>query len=407
MSGSLASTAETDHPAQDAGSVVVAYDHLAATGALSPDPEQRRIASRLDALIATLAERRLAAKGSALGWLFARRRSAGPAVRGLYVWGGVGRGKTMLMDLFFDRAPVERKVRRHFHVFMADVHARIHLARRQLAQGVDRDPVDLVADALAAEMSLVCFDEFAVTDIADAMILGRLFSKLFDRGVVLVATSNVEPDRLYLDGINRGHFLPFITLLKQRTEVLHLGSDTDYRLGKLARAEVYVTPLGKAADQRMNTLWCGLTGAESGPGRVLDVAGRAVPVPVAIEGVARFSFEDLCARPLGAADYKAVADAFHTVFLDRVPVMSVENRNEAKRFITLIDTLYDEGIKLVVSAAAEPQALYRASSGHEAFEFDRTASRLIEMRSQSYIAAPRRERGPAPAAAGPFHGVET
>lgn len=369
-----------------------AYDHLAATGEITPDPAQRAVAERLDRLELELGEVRLASKQSSLGWLFARKKPADvPKVRGLYIWGGVGRGKTMLMDLFFERAPVEARRRQHFHVFMADVHARVHEARRQLAAGVDRDPVDIVAEALAREMRLICFDEFSVTDIADAMILGRLFGKLFERGVVLVATSNVEPDRLYDGGINRDHFLPFIRLLKVRTEVVHLGAATDYRMEKLGRAEVYLSPLGKEADLAMDRLWLRLTGAEAGAPRVLTVQGRPVEVPMASDGIARFDFADLCSKPLGASDYRAVADAFHTVFVDRVPTMDYDRRNEAKRFITLIDTFYDTGIKLVMSAAAEPDRLYRAKTGAEIFEFDRTASRLIEMRSDEWIAAPRRE----------------
>ena len=371
--------------------VVATYDRLAAEGAISPDPAQRTVAEKLDKLVIALSEKRLAAKGSALGWLFGRRKPADSAPRGLYVWGGVGRGKTMLMDLFYDIAPVDRKRRQHFHVFMADVHGRVFEARKALAAGADRDPVDIVADALAGELQLICFDEFSVTDIADAMILGRLFTKLFDRGVVLVATSNVEPDRLYEGGINRDHFLGFIALLKRRCEVVHLGSKTDYRLEKLGRAEVYHAPLGREADVAMDTLWRRLTGAEAGARRSLTVLGRTIDVPCAVEGVARFDFRDLCARPLGAADYQAIAAAFHTVFLDRVPVLDYERRNEAKRFITLVDTLYDEGVKLVLSAAAEPTRLYHARQGAEAFEFDRTASRLIEMRSDDYLAKPRRE----------------
>lgn len=369
------------------------YDRLAAEGAITPDPDQRAVALKLDRLLRDLSEKRLAAKGSSLGWLFSRRKpAAAPGARGLYVWGGVGRGKTMLMDLFFELAPVEAKVRRHFHVFMADVHERVHAARQAIAAGNGRDPVEQVADALAGEMSLICFDEFAVTDIADAMILGRLFAKLFDRGVTLVATSNVEPDGLYRDGINRDHFLPFIALLTERCEVLHLGSPTDYRLRALARADVWFSPLGRETDVAMARLFTRLTGAERGARRTLTVKGHTVEVPQACGSIARFSFEELCARPLGASDYRAIGETFETVFVERVPVLGYERRNEAKRFITLVDCFYDEGVKLVVSAAAEPTRLYQASQGAEAFEFDRTASRLIEMRSEAYLAAPRRER---------------
>jgi cell division protein ZapE len=383
--------ASSHHPSalRPPGPVVVAYDALAASGEIEPDPAQRAVASALDRLVLDLSEQRLAAKGSALGWLFSRK-SPPQGPRGLYVWGGVGRGKTMLMDLFFGLAPSAKKRRLHFHAFMADVHERVFAARKALAAGTDRDPVEIVADALASDVQLLCFDEFSVTDIADAMILGRLFSKLFDRGIVLVATSNVEPGRLYEDGINRDHVLPFIALLKQRCEVVHLGAKTDYRLAKLGRAEVYVTPLGRDADRAVQHLWLRLTGAEHGAPRSLAVKGRAVPVPQAVDGIARFTFADLCAKPLGASDYRAIADRFHTVFVENIPALSAERRNEVKRFITLIDTLYDEGVKLVVSAATEPTALYWATEGSEAFEFARTASRLIEMRSEAYLTAPRR-----------------
>ena len=371
--------------------VVERYDQLAAAAEITPDPAQRAVAASLDRLLKSLSEARLAAKGSSLGWLFGRRRSLprqGP--RGLYIWGGVGRGKTMLMDLFFDLAAIEGKRRQHFHVFMGDVHARIFEARKAIAAGSSTDPVEVVAEAIAGEVRLICFDEFAVTDIADAMILGRLFTKLFDRGITLVATSNIEPHGLYRDGLNRALFLPFLALLEERCDVLNLASPTDYRMQKLGRSEVYVSPLGRVADVTLERLWMRLTGAERGPSRVLKVAGRDVRVPEAIEGVARFAFPDLCERPLGAADYRAIAEAFHTVFIEKVPLLAYQNRNEAKRFITLIDILYDEGVKLVLSAAAEPHLLYKAEQGTEAFEFDRTASRLIEMRSEAYLAQPRR-----------------
>ncbi|WP_075216574.1 cell division protein ZapE [Mongoliimonas terrestris] len=366
------------------------YDHKVAEGEITADPAQRAVANHLDRLHRSLSEERLASKKSALGWLFGRKAKAEPGPRGLYVWGSVGRGKTMLMDLFFQVVPVEKKRRQHFHVFMADVHERVFAARQALARGTDRDPVDLVADSLTDEVHLLCFDEFAVTDIADAMILGRLFTKLFERGVVLVATSNVVPDRLYHDGINRDHFVPFIRLLKERCEVVRLDAAVDYRLEKLDFADVYHAPIGPDADREMNALWGRLLGEAAEERRILSVKGRKLVVRRAGPGIARFTFEELCEQPLGAVDYQAIAAAFGTVLLEDVPVMSYERRNEAKRFITLVDTFYDEGIKLAVSAAAEPAALYHARQGAEAFEFDRTASRLTEMRSEAYLAAPRR-----------------
>ncbi len=373
-----------------AGGVADAYRGLVARGEIEDDPAQRALVARLDALAARLAESRLARKGSALGWIFGRK--AAEPVRGLYIHGDVGRGKTMLMDLFFGLAPVAERRRAHFHDFMADTHGRVHRMRQAIQDGSRKgdDPIVPVADAIADETRLLCFDEFAVTDIADAMILGRLFTRLFERGVVVVATSNVAPDDLYRDGINRGHFLPFVALLKAHVEVVRLAARTDFRLEKLSTAPVYVTPLGAAADAAMDAAWTRLTGVSRGNPTTLAVQGREVTVPQAEKGVARFRFEELCARPLGPGDYLAVAHAFHTVVIDRIPVMDEAKRNEAKRFITLIDALYDGHVKLVCSAAAEPDALYRAETGTEAFEFARTASRLVEMRSEDYLARPHR-----------------
>jgi cell division protein ZapE len=245
-----------------------------------------------------------------------------------------------------------------------------------------------VADALAEEAKLLCFDEFTVTDIADAMILGRLFGALFQRGVTVVATSNVEPDRLYEGGLNRALFLPFVAELKDRVEVLRLDSRTDFRLEKLGGASVYHVPADAAARDALDRAFTGLTGKPKGRPASIRVKGRDVVVPQEAAGVARFRFDDLCAQPLGASDFMALANTFHTIILDDIPVMGEANRNEAKRFITLVDTLYDAHVKLVASAAAEAQALYTATDGREAFEFDRTVSRLIEMRSSAYLALP-------------------
>ncbi|MBH0238691.1 cell division protein ZapE [Methylobrevis albus] len=366
--------------------VTGAYDALAAAGSISPDRAQRAVAHRLDALAAALKEAHLASKKSALGWLFGRKSGSGPSpIRGAYVWGSVGRGKTMLMDLFVGLAEEPKKRRVHFLEFMAEVHERIHAARK----AGEKDPVEVVAAAIAAEVRLLCFDEFSVTDIADAMILGRLFGKLFDRGLVLVATSNVAPDDLYRDGLNRGHFMPFVAMLKQRVDVLNLDSPTDYRLEKLGAGDVYLTPLGPETDAAFRARWRDATIAEPSPA-LLEVKGRKVRVPAAADGAARFSFDDLCVQPLGGLDYQAIVRAYHTVFVEHVPVMDRTRRNDAKRFILLIDTLYDTGTKLVVSAAAEPDGLYTDSSGTEGFEFARCASRLIEMRSDAYLASPRR-----------------
>ncbi|BCP55650.1 cell division protein ZapE [Kaistia sp. 32K] len=372
--------------------VADAYRELVASGTIEEDPAQRLLVGKLDALNARLAERRLARKSSALGWLFGKREAATPEIRGLYVHGDVGRGKTMLMDLFFERAAPQRKRRAHFNDFMADVHARIFRMREAIKAGEvsGEDPIPPVAEAIAAETQLLCFDEFTVTNIADAMILGRLFTQLFARGVVLVATSNVAPDDLYAGGLNRTLFLPFIDLLKTRVEVVRLAARTDYRHEKTSRAPVYLTPLGPESDAALDAAWLQLTSTSHGEASTLAVLGRDVYVPQAVDGVARFDFADLCAKPLGASDYLAIAHAFHTVIIDHIPVMGDARRNEAKRFITLIDALYDGHVKIVVSAAAEPAGLYTAEDGIEAFEFARTASRLTEMRSEEYLAQPHR-----------------
>ena len=366
--------------------VADAYDRLVASGEIGSDPAQVALVARLDALNAHLSARRLAHKSSSLGWLFGKRQRERDSVRGLYIHGSVGRGKTMLMDLFFAAAAPERKRRAHFNDFMADVHQRIFRAREAIKAGTIKgdDPIGPVADEIIAETELICFDEFSVTDIADAMILGRLFTRLFAAGIVMVATSNVAPDDLYRGGLNRDHFLPFIALLKQQTDVVELGARTDFRREKLERLPVYLTPLGPAADAGLDDAFARLTGGAEANPTTLSVLGRDLAVPRAAQGVARFDFADLCAKPLGPSDFLAIAHSFHTVMIDHIPVMDETRRNEAKRFITLIDALYDGQVRIVVSAAAEPDGLYRAGEGTEAFEFARTASRLTEMRSLDY-----------------------
>ena len=369
-------------------SISARYNTLVASGAVERDPAQVALVKRLDALAEALAGFRLARKTSALGWLFGKRNPAPP--QGLYVWGSVGRGKTMLMDLFFEALPVKRKRRVHFHAFMGDVHERIHAWREKLKAGTVRgdDPIAPVAEDLAEEAWVLCFDEFTVTDIADAMILGRLFTGLYARGVVVVATSNVEPDRLYEGGLNRALFLQFIELLKQRMAVVRLDARTDFRLEKLAGSPVFHTPADEKARQALDKAFRSLTGHARGAPVTLTVKGHPVEVPEAARGVARFGFADLCSKPLGAADYLSVAQHFHTVILDHIPRMTFDRRNEAKRFIILIDALYDSHVKLLASAEAEAPDLYEAETGREVFEFDRTVSRLIEMRSAEYLALP-------------------
>jgi cell division protein ZapE len=295
--------------------------------------------------------------------------------------------------VFHAAAPLAKKRRAHFNEFMGDVHDRIHVVRRRNGAG---DPTAVVAKAMAAEAQLLCLDEFSVTDIADAMILSRLFGELFAAGVTLVATSNTAPQELYRDGLNRGLFLPFIDMLERRCDVIALKGETDYRLEKLTAGEVYVAPLGAAATASLDATFRWLTGLDRGDGEILRVKARDILVPQAANGVARFAFADLCEAPLAAGDYLAIARAFHTMVIDGIPVIRPEQRDVAKRLILLIDTLYDHRVNLIVSAAAEPGELYRASSGDVAQAFKRTASRLVEMRSPAYLGAAHR----APAEAG-------
>ncbi|PZU82870.1 MAG: cell division protein ZapE [Chelatococcus sp.] len=371
-------------------SITARYAALVESGAIERDPAQVAVVKKLEALNEALAARRLARKGSALGWLFGKKPETAAPPKGLYVWGSVGRGKTMLMDLFFEAAPVARKRRVHFHEFLADAHGRIHDYRQKLKTGQvkEPDPIGPVAAELAAQAYLLCFDEFTVTDIADAMILGRLFTALFAAGVVVVATSNVEPSHLYENGLNRALFLPFIELLQTKVEVLKLDARTDFRLEKLGGAPVYQVPADAKAQAALDKAFRNLAGVAKGAPLTLDVKGHALAIPQAAGGVARARFSDLCAHAYGASDYIALAQRFHTLVLDDIPVMAPEQRNEAKRFIILIDTLYEHHVKLVASAAAEPQNLYAGTTGREAFEFDRTVSRLIEMRSDDYLALP-------------------
>jgi cell division protein ZapE len=371
-------------------SISVQYAARVAAGKIERDSAQEAVVAALARLETRIAEHRLARKSSSLGWLFATRARESEHIKGLYVYGEVGRGKTMLMDLFFAASPVARKRRVHFHEFMTEVHERIYALRQKakLGETNGEDPIALTAAAIAQETWLLCFDEFHVTDIADAMILGRLFKRLFELGVVVVATSNVPPSQLYMDGLNRALFLPFIALIEENMEIVPLQARTDFRLEKLAGTAVWYVPADRAADAALDQAWRRLTAGHAGEPQDLMVKGRTVHVPRASMGVARFPFHDLCQQPLAAVDYLKIAHEFHTIMIDHIPVMDYERRDEAKRFIILIDTLYDNAIKLIASAAAEPDALYRASDGFEAYEFNRTASRLIEMRSQAYLARP-------------------
>jgi cell division protein ZapE len=294
----------------------------------------------------------------------------------------------MLMDMFYELLPVRRKRRAHFNDFMGDVHDRIARQRQARKEGTvkEDDPIPPVAKALAEEATVLCFDEFSVTDIADAMILSRLFSSLFAEGVVLVATSNVAPDNLYRDGLNRSLFLPFIDTLKRNADVMTLDGPTDYRLEKIDRLSVYLTPLGPDTDARMDTIWRSMTQGATAHQENLTVKGRTVPVPVAAGRCARFEFADLCEKPLAAREYLAITDHYDSLLVDHVPVLDPTRRSATKRFILLVDTLYDRKVRAVFSAEVTPEKLYAGRPGTtEAFEFDRTVSRLIEMQSKEWL----------------------
>ncbi len=370
------------------------YAALIAADKIEADPGQAVLARHLAALERHLEQRRLARKSSSLGWLFGKREKTEAPLKGLYIYGEVGRGKTLLMDLFFESSAVRRKRRAHFHEFMADVHERVRVFRHKLKYGeiAGEDPIRLTADQIADETTLLCFDEFHVTDIADAMILGRLFSRLFEHGLVLVATSNIPPDELYAGGLNRALFVPFIHLLQDHVEVMQLDARTDYRLEKFADVTTWHVPADEDAEVALDIAWQRLTGALEGQPSDIRLHGRVLRVPEAAMGVARFSFGQLCQQPLGANDYLRLAHEFHTVIVDSIPIMHYEQRNAAKRFIIMIDTFYDNAVKLIASAAAEPSELYRAGDGYEVHEFKRTASRLIEMRSDGYLALPHGSR---------------
>lgn len=366
------------------------YQRLVDGGTIERDPAQIALIEKFSSLTEALKQFELASKKSSLGWLFAKSGPRTPP-KGIYIWGGVGRGKTMLMDLFFEESPIRAKKRFHFHAFMADVHERIHAQRVLIKQSKakDGDPIVPVADALSEDMKLLCFDEFYVVDIADAMILGRLFERFFENGVTLVATSNVDPDELYPDGLNRELFLPFIALLKNQVDVVELVARTDFRLEKLSQAKTYFAPLDQNADDGLDQAWLDLTGS-NGPGAPteIDMKGRKVIIPHTSQGVARASFDELCNTPLGAADYLAMAQLYHSFIVEDIPLLTQGSANAARRFINFIDALYNYRVKLIASAVDLPDKLYRAKSGNELFAFDRTVSRLIDMQSTDYLAQP-------------------
>ena len=350
------------------------YDRRVAEGQLRPDAAQRAVLPLLQSVRAGL-EAQAARKPGLLGGLFAK---APDPVKGLYLWGGVGRGKSMLMDLFHGETAITAKRRVHFHAFMQEIQHALNAARKT---GVD-DPIRPVADDIAARLRLLSFDEMQITDIADAMIVGRLFERMMEKGVTIVTTSNRVPDDLYKDGLNRVLFTPFIALLKDRMAVHELESETDYRQHRLTGAQVWFAPAGAASRAAIGTIWRELTGGDEAGTLALTVNGRTVTVPHFHNGVARASFWDLCARALGPADYLAIADAVKVLMIEDIPRMSSENYNEARRFVTLVDALYEAKVRLIGSAADAPERLYIEGAG--TFEFERTASRLREMQAADW-----------------------
>ncbi len=362
--------------------VIERYEALVASGELRTDPEQAAAAMRLDQLQQELEAGTL--QRGFLGRLL-RRKVTSP--RGIYLWGGVGRGKSMLMDLFHQSLRIDQKRRVHFHAFMLEVHQRLREERRKESG----DPIPPVAAALAEGLTCLAFDEMVVNNSADAMIMSRLFTSLMvDQGVTIVTTSNRAPSQLYKDGLNREHFLPFIALMERELDVLALNGPVDYRLDRLGDIASWHTPLGEPATEQVRQAFYRLTDyapedLDHVPSGEVEVGSRRIHVPRSLKGVGVFSFKRLCEQPLGAADYLAIARTYHTVIVVGIPQMGPEQRNEAARFVTLIDALYENKVKLFVTAAAEPETLYQAGDG--SFEFERTVSRLKEMQSTDYMAA--------------------
>ncbi|MBT4768928.1 MAG: cell division protein ZapE [Rhodospirillaceae bacterium] len=346
-------------------------------GEIKHDPAQVRVAEVLQNLYEGMKTYSL--PSSRRFWQFHKRTKSTPP-KGVYICGDVGRGKSMLMDMFLAMAPERRKERIHFLDFMRDVHADFHRLKAV------RDPLPRIARKIAAKYTLICFDEFQVTNIADAMILGRLFTALFDLGVIVVATSNRDPDDLYANGLQRDRFLPFIALLKERLTICHLDSNIDYRRDKIHGLKVYHTPLSTESAHALDDAFAELTEGKRGHQEKLNLQGRKLKVPMAGAGVARFSFAELCQQPLGPNDYLALAKRYHTLILSGIPRMDSEQRNEAQRFLVLIDSLYEHGVNLICSAEVPPESIYVKGSG--SFEFARAVSRLAEMQSAEYLAHP-------------------
>ncbi len=349
------------------------YTQRIADGAVSDDPAQRLTLARLDDLYAKLDGYKAKPQWSLTG-IFGQ---SAPRPNGLYMYGGVGTGKSMLMDLFFDQAPIRLKQRVHFHAFMQKIQETLHIARQSGAE----DAIIPVAKQIVQTTTLLCIDEMQITDIADAMIVGRLFEHLLDAGIIIVTTSNRHPDDLYKQGLNRNLFLPFIELVKERFDIHDMSSTVDHRRNRLEGEQTYFTPHNADATHQMNTLWQQLAGGD-GDVLVIERKGRKIDLPRFANGIGWASFDDLCAKPLGPGDYLAIADTVRVLFVPDIPTLSAANNNEAKRFVTLIDALYEAKVKLIVSAAAEAEALYPKGKG--AFEFERTVSRLNEMQSADW-----------------------
>ncbi|RDW12301.1 cell division protein ZapE [Paracoccus thiocyanatus] len=361
-------------------SVSALYEARVAAGRLEPDAAQRGVLPMLDRMVRALAAAPPAAPQKS-GWLARLRGTApqpAPAVRGLYLWGGVGRGKSMLMDLVMEAAPLAAKRRVHFHEFMQEIQGALEEVRKTGQQ----DAVRPVAKAVAQRARLLCFDEMQITDIADAMIVGRLFQVLFEEGVTIVTTSNRVPEDLYKNGLNRQLFLPFIALIRERLEVVELASATDHRQNRDQGGQVWFTPADAAARAHLDALWLAETGGPAAAPLVLEIKGRKVEIPQHVGRIGRAGFWDICGKPLGPADYLAMAEALDLLFIDAIPRLGQSNYNEAKRFVTLIDALYEARVRLIASAADEPERLY--AEGEGAFEFERTASRLHEMRDAGW-----------------------
>ncbi|MBE9604943.1 AFG1 family ATPase [Acetobacteraceae bacterium H6797] len=390
-----AGSALAAHPSSSNGTVgegpLPLYRARVAAGKLAPDQAQEMAAETLQDLWRRLRgyepTQEEPEKQGFLSRFFRRKpveEEQNPAPIGLYLVGEVGRGKSMLMDLFFDTADVTRKQRIHFHQFMQNCHGRIHAWKK--IHGDTADPIGPLADSIADEAALLCFDEFQVHDIVDAMILGRLFQGLFNRGTVIVATSNTAPDDLFKGKPGRDAFLPFIALIKKQVNVLFLDSNRDYRRARIQGLPTWHAPADARAQRAIDKAFEELTGVAHGEPTKLEVLGRKVEVPQAARGVARFDFVELCGKPLGPADYLALATHFHTIVVDGVPRLGPENFDKARRFITVIDAMYEHRCKLIASADAVPDQLYER--GENAAMFERTASRLMEMQSQDYLALP-------------------